>query len=52
MKRRIIRRQEVIVVVECFKCEEREHKYRECLLWKKKKRKVKGERAMLCYTNV
>jgi len=28
------------VVVECFKCGEKGHKYRECLLWRKKERAV------------
>jgi len=48
---RTIRRQEVIVV-ECFKCEEKGHKYRECLEQRKIKeekrlRRVKEEEAAL-----
>ena len=34
-----------VVGVECFKCGERGHKCRECLLWEKKVKRV-----MHCYT--
>jgi len=37
VKERIIRKQET-VKVECFKCEEKGHKYRECSLWKGEKK--------------
>ena len=33
----MIRKHEV-VVVECFKCGEKGHKYKECPLWKEQKR--------------
>jgi len=41
VEERVIRRQE-LVVVECFKCGEKEHKCRECPLW----RKIKEERKL------
>ena len=28
----------VAVEVECYKCRERKHKYKKCLLWEKKER--------------
>jgi len=37
MKKRMIRKQK-IVKVECFKCVEKGHKYRECPLWKEEKK--------------
>ena len=37
VKERIIRKQEA-VKVECFKCGEKEHKCRECPLWKEEKK--------------
>ena len=37
VEERMIRRYEV-VVVKCFKCGEKGHKYRECPLWEKKER--------------
>jgi len=40
---RTIRRQEVIAV-ECFKCEEKGHKCRECPLWKRMKEERKLRR--------
>jgi len=39
VKEKMIRKQET-VVVECFKCEEKGHKCRECLLWKKERKRV------------
>ena len=43
VKERMIRKQET-VEVECFKCGEKGHKCRECLLWKGgKKLRVEGE---------
>jgi len=39
VEKKIIRRQKT-VVVECFKCGEKEHKYRECLLWERRERVV------------
>ena len=37
MKKRMIRKQKT-VKVECFKCVEKGHKYRECPLWKEEKK--------------
>jgi len=45
VKERIIRKQEA-VEVECFKCREKEHKYRECSLWKKEKKLRMAEEAV------
>jgi len=39
LEKRTIRRQEEVRRVECFKCEEKGHKCRECPLWKKVERK-------------
>jgi len=43
VEERMIRRQEIIVV-ECFKCREKRHKYKECPLWKKGKEERKLRR--------
>ena len=45
VKERIIRKQEV-VEVKCFKCGEKGHKYRECPLWKEKKKLQVAEEAV------
>ena len=43
VEERVIRRQE-LVVVECFKCGEKGHKCRGCLLWRKMKKERKLRR--------
>jgi len=45
VKERIIRKQEA-VEVECFKCGEKGHKYRECSLWKEEKKLRVAEEAV------
>ena len=39
LEERMIRRQEEVRRVECFKCGEKGHKCKECLLWKKEKKR-------------
>jgi len=49
VEERTIRRYKV-VVVECFKCGEKGHKCRECLLWEKKERvALKGQKGLLAW---
>jgi len=48
VEERTIRRHKA-VVAECFKCGEKEHKCKECLLWEKRKRVVHAARPQKVY---